>query len=45
MASYEATLQEEVDVIVRRRRNALQAQVEHDDECRHVDRIKVETLP
>jgi hypothetical protein len=44
MTSLEAALQEEVDMAVRRRRDAIQAQGEHDDEHRHAERMRQETL-
>jgi hypothetical protein len=38
------SVQEECDVIIRRRRAAIQAQGEHDDEWRYADQVVAENL-
>jgi hypothetical protein len=44
MTGYEAALQEERDAVIRRWRAAIQTQGEHDDERRHADQMRAETL-
>jgi hypothetical protein len=44
MTGYEAALQEERNAIVRQRRAAIQAQGEHNDERRHANQMRAETL-
>ena len=44
MTGYEAALQEERDAVMRRRRATIQAQGEYDDERRHTDQMRAETL-
>jgi hypothetical protein len=44
MTGYEAALQEERDVVVRRRRAVIQAQGEHDDGRRYADRRRASAL-